>query len=200
MNAKKNRPSSTKGGRPHSTPAKSKPMIATRVEPALYEQIAEAAAKNHCSVSSEAEKRLKQSFDTLLVLPDDDLQDFTRDLMLSFKAGGLRMSQSLGMKAVSEAGPPACEWLTDPLSYTEAASRALEAIADYHPKPTYGYCLLMIYAFRVRLNLRWHALLNEADEEERKKLLEHADAMAREMTLPNLLDPLPKLRSEKDED
>ena len=181
-------------------PAPDRFQVATRLEESIYRKVAEAAAANHSSVAAEVERRIAQSFEVLQTRANDDLQDFERDLMLSFKAGGLRMNQSLGMKAVAEAEPSVREWMNDPSSYTEAASRALEVIADWHPKPTYGHCLLMIYALRARLDRGWRRLLNDADEEERRKLLEHADAVTRQMTAPSLLDPLPKPHGEKAED
>jgi hypothetical protein len=129
--------------------------------------------------------------------PDDELQGLGRHVMAAFAAGGQRAS-----RLETEKGElPAREWIKNPSSYTEAASRALETLVDWHPRPLFGHCLLMIYALRARADRAWLSLLNDQDEEERRKMIEDADAMVRHMTPPpSLLDPLPPPKERKDKD
>lgn len=200
---KKSQHAAPKIGRPpRPESAVERQMVGTRLSPALYQKLVAAAASNGRSISAEMERRVEQSFEAGPPDPDDVLQTLGRRVMAAFEAGGQRASRLMEAQASGQREIPAHQWMKDPSSYTEAASRALETLVDWHPKPLYGQCLLMIYALRARADRAWLALLNDAeDEEERRKMIEHADAIARQLTPPpSLLDPLPPPPTkEKDE-
>jgi hypothetical protein len=184
-----------------STPAMpdERTQIANRLDSAVYQKVAEAARINNCSVSAEAARRIAQSFEEDQASEGSDaLQDLGRDMMSAFVAGGRRESRRLATRGRQE--PPVSEWMLDPTCYTAAANSALGILAQWHPRPLYGHCVLMIRSLTARLDALWLALVNnEESPEERRKLLEHADEVIRNMTpLPSLFN-LPKSRDEKDE-
>jgi hypothetical protein len=186
---KKSQPAARKPGRPpRPEDAVERQMVGTRLSPSLYQKLVDAAAANGRSISAEMEKRVEQSFESSPTNPDSVLQDLGHRIVAAFEAGGQRASR-IETKTGGEL--PASEWIENPSCYTEAASRALEVLADEHPRPAYGQCLRIIYALRARLDRAWHELLMDMTLEEaraeKKKAIQIVETMS---PTPSLLDPL----------
>jgi hypothetical protein len=199
--AKKSKALAPKRGRP-SKFGDDRQIVGARLPADLYQKLVEASAANRTSLSAEIERRVAQSFEadpaTDPATSDDVVQDLFRHVMAAFKEGGRRESRNRSMDGKREL--PEAEWIEDHLSYTEAAARAVEALADEHPKPLYGQCLRMIYVFRARLDRGWQRLLLDLSIEdaraEKKRARELVESMA---PAPSLLDPLYHPPIEKDE-
>ena len=119
-----------------------RPTIGARLQPAIYQQVIEAAEANRCSISMEIERRIEKSFTQNLPLsPDHELHDLAVRVLAAFEAGG----------RLENPGRPVKEWIADPLSYDRAVIAAFEALMAGHPNPRYIDLLKLIYAVSKRL-------------------------------------------------
>lgn len=129
-----------------------RPTIGARLQPAIYQQVIEAAAANRCSISMEIERRIEKSFERNPLSPDDELHDLAVRVIAAFEAGG----------RLENPQAPVGQWINDPLHYDRAVIAAFEALMARHPNPRYIDLLKLIYAVSKRLE---QMLFNVSDED-----------------------------------
>jgi hypothetical protein len=107
-----------------ATPARQRPKVSFKVEPALYKQLLEAAEANRMSVSAEAERRLEKSYG-----PNFDSQ--SDEAWGSYVIGAFNM----GGQLAAGRDRPRKEWIKDPVICEQAAALAIQALLSWLPKP-----------------------------------------------------------------
>lgn len=128
-----------------ATPARERPQIAARLEPAIYKKLVESAATNGRSVSAEVEWQIEYALTE--VKPRSELSVLMSHFEAAFETGG-RMRDS---------DRPESEWLKDSMAYDRGVILGVEALLNRHPDPRWADFMLLLFAIRDRMAAIWRA-------------------------------------------
>jgi hypothetical protein len=147
------------------TPATERTMVSTRFEPVIYEKVAQAAAANRRSMSSEIERLVTEHFTSG-----------------SSELGVLRQQMETALTAGLRFGnpdQPIPELLKDHFAFDLGTVRVVEALLGEHPAPRWGDILYLMTELHSLIEKFWRAA-KKPDYEQHRPLprLETLDEMA----------------------